>query len=490
MNKKRELASWLIPCCTLVILLAACVGAPPTPTHSDPSLALTECQLTTAGIPTTVDARCGALAVAENPAAPAGRQIKLNIAVVPAVSRNPQPDPLFILAGGPGQAIVELYPALAQSLRQIHQERDIVLVDQRGTGKSNPLECALPETDALEEKHVIAALQACPAELDADLRFYTTEIAMRDLDAVRAALGYANVNLYGISYGTRAALTYLRLFPDRVRSVVLEAVVSPDYRLFLNTAQDADRALGLLFERCEAAAACAAAFPNASADFDALLAQIEAEPRSITFPDPISAKPLTATLTRADVLNLTFPLLYAPEIAALLPLDLQQAAAGNFAPLIAQAGASDAGLYLGMFYAVACTEDAPFIHAAEAEALAAGTRFGDRTEMLREICTAWPRGALAPDFDAPVVSDAPVLLLSGEADPVTPPQYAARVAETLPNSLHIIGPGMGHGLVGRGCIDNLVAAFIAAGSVQGLDPACAQQLAPPPFFLSPTGPQP
>jgi pimeloyl-ACP methyl ester carboxylesterase len=357
-------------------------------------------------------------------------------------------------------------------------------------GQSHPLECELPEDDDIETEAIIAVLQACPDTLDADLRFYTTEIAMHDLDLVREALGYTTLNLYGASYGTRAALTYLRLYPDRVRSVVLDAVVSPDYRLFLNTAQDADRALDLLFARCETDAACDEAFPDARDEIAALLVRLEEEPLTATLPDPISAAPITVTLDRADLLDLIFPLLYTPEIAALLPLNLQQVAAGNPAPLLTQVGAMDAGLYLGMFYAVACTEDAPFIDAAEAAALAEGALFGDRTRMLREVCTAWPQGDLSPDWDAPVVSDVPALLLSGEGDPVTPPQYAARVAETLPNSLHIIGPGMGHGLIGRGCIDTLVFDFITAGSVEGLHAACAQQLAPPPFFLSPIGPQP
>lgn len=471
------------------MLLAACGRPTPAP-DGGPAVALADCQLTMPGLDVTVSARCGTLTVPENPADPGGRQIDLNVAVVPAVSRNPQPDPLFILAGGPGQAAVELAPALAQGFTQVHQERDIVLVDQRGTGKSNPLECELPEEDDVETEAVIAALRACPEDLDADLRFYTTEIAMRDLDAVRQALGYETINLYGASYGTRAALTYLRLFPDRTRSVVLDAVVSPDYRLFLNTAQDADRALNLLFARCAADMACNEAFPNAAGEFRALLTRLDAGPITTTLPDPVSAEPITMTLDRADLLNLTFPLLYTPEIAALLPLNLEQADAGNWAPLLAQVGASDAGLYLGMFYAVACTEDAPFVDPAEAAGLAENTLFGDRTKVLLEVCTSWPRGALSAGWDAPVVSDVPVLLLSGEADPVTPPQYAERVAETLPNSLHVIGPGMGHGLIGRGCVDNLVADFIAAGSVADLDAACAQRLVPPPFFVSPTGPKP
>jgi len=476
----------------VALLATACGTTTPTTGVPGPALPLTECQLSRRDVNVTARARCGTLTVPENPADPAGRQIALNVAVVPAISRTPQPDPLFILVGGPGQAAVETYPAMAQSWRRVREQRDIVLVDQRGTGQSNPLECDLPDDDDadIDTDAFIAALRACPDTLDADLRFYTTEIAMRDLDAVREALGYATINLYGASYGTRAALTYLRLFPERVRSVVLDAVVSPDYRLYLNTAQDADRAMNLLFDRCERDDACRAAFSTARADFAALLARLETDPLTTTLADPLTAEPIAVTLTGDIVRNLTFALLYTPEIAALLPLNVQQAVGGDFAPLLAQAGMMDAGLYMGMMYAVACTEDAPFVNAAEAAALAEGTLFGDRTRMLREICAAWPQGELSPGWDAPVVSDAPVLLLSGEADPVTPPHYAERIAATLPNSLHVIGPGMGHGLTGRGCIDTLIFDFITDGSVADLDAACVQQLAPPPFFLSPTGPQP
>ncbi len=386
---------------------------------------------------------------------------------------------------------METYPAMAQSWRRVRQQRDIVLVDQRGTGQSNPLECDLPDDDDdIDTDAFIAVLRACPDTLDADLRCYTTDIAMRDLDAVREALGYATLNLYGASYGTRAALTYLRLFPERVRSVVLDAAVSPDYRLYLNTAQDADRAMDLLFDRCESDAACNTAFPTIRNDFTALLTDLDVGSLTTMLADPLTAEPITVTLTGDIVRNLTFALLYTPEIAALLPLNVQQAVGGDFAPLLVQASVMDAGLYMGMMYAVACTEDAPFVDAAEAAALAEGTLFGDRTRMLREICAVWPQGELSPGWDAPVVSDAPVLLLSGEADPVTPPHYAERVAATLPNSLHVTGPGMGHGLIGRGCIDTLIFDFITDGSVADLDAACVQQLAPPPFFLSPTGPQP
>ena len=174
-----------------------------------------------------MDAQCGSLSVPENPSDLQGRQVVLNIAVVPAIKRVPEPDPLVVLVGGPGQAAVEIFPIMYSTLFSVHQKRDIVLVDQRGTGKSNPLRCLDPEEEILDDEQVIALLKACPDTLNADLGYYTTDIAMQDLDAVREALGYEHLNLYGVSYGTRAALVYLKMFPQHVRSIVLDAVVDP-----------------------------------------------------------------------------------------------------------------------------------------------------------------------------------------------------------------------------------------------------------------------
>ncbi|MBL8058998.1 MAG: alpha/beta fold hydrolase, partial [Anaerolineales bacterium] len=250
----RRRLSW--PLTFLLVLLAACGPATPTaPEPAGPAVALADCVLAAPGSAGQVDARCGTLAVPEDRARPDGRQISLRVAVVPAVSRSPRPDPLFLLAGGPGQAATEAFPAMIGAFEQVNQARDIVLVDQRGTGGSNPLRCLDPNDESvLDEAAVTALLQACPEKLNADLRQYTTEIAMRDLDAVRAALGYEQINLYGASYGTRAALTYLRLYPDRVRTLILDSVVDADFRLLLNASRDGQRALELAFARCQAEA--------------------------------------------------------------------------------------------------------------------------------------------------------------------------------------------------------------------------------------------
>jgi pimeloyl-ACP methyl ester carboxylesterase len=481
---------------SVVLILVACAPGPaPAPAEAGPAIPLTDCVLSTPGVPGQADAQCGTLSVPENRADPSSRSINLRVAVVPAVSRSPAPDPLFILAGGPGQAATEVYPVLASSLQRIAQERDIVLVDQRGTGGSNPLRCTprdSEEADLTETREAaIARQKACPARLDADPSFYTTLSAMQDLDAVRAALGYDQINLYGGSYGTRAALAYLRLYPEHVRSLVLDGVVSPDYLLLLDAPRDGQRSLDMLLARCAADAACQAAFPDLQDEVQSLFDQVEASPVQVQMPDPVTAEPLNFPLTHDAFAGQLFNLLYAPETVALVPLDVHAAATrGDFAPLLGLALSSEQSVYDGMFYAVACAEDAPLLTAQAAQAEAKGTLFGDMSAGFREICTGWPRGAAPDEFRQPIQSDVPALLLSGEADPVTPPQYAEVVAQGLPNSLHLIAPGMGHGNLIRGCIPQLVSDFVAQASVAGLDVACVSQIDPPPFFLRPTGPNP
>ncbi|MBN2004192.1 MAG: alpha/beta hydrolase [Anaerolineae bacterium] len=480
-------------CVLLAVLLSGCATPAPTPEPVQATLPLEDCQLMSEGMTRNIEARCGTLNVPEDPANPAGRQITLAVAVIPAVSRNPQPDPLFLIAGGPGQSAIAAYPAMVNgAFYDINQDRDLVLLDQRGTGQSNPMECVLPEDEEdIPEEKIIALYQACAQSLNADPRLYTTEIAVGDLDKVREALGYDQINLYGASYGTRMALAYLRRHPDRVRAVILDAVVSPDFYIFANAAADGAQALDKMFARCAADAACSETFPDLKTEFAALLAQLEQAPVDLKIPDPVSGEPVSFQMTRSRFTNMIFNLLYTPELAALLPLNIHAAYRdGNFAPLIAQATAGGgAGLYWGMFYAILCTEDIPQITPEQA-ARGAETYFGDMFDMANQVCEAWPRGEYPADQNTPLASDTPVLLLSGEADPITPPQYAETVAQTLPNSLHLIAPELGHGIAMRGCVPRLLTDFIETASVANLDTACVQDITPPPFFVSFTGPKP
>lgn len=473
-----------------MMLLASC-SSPTAPATDRLGITLTDCILTSPlpGTQAQVDAQCGSLTVRENPADAESRQILLNIAVVPSISRSPEPDPLVILVGGPGQSAIETFPALYSTVFRIHEKRDILLVDQRGTGKSNPLRCLDPEeAQTLEDEEVIALLQDCPGKLRADLRYYTTDIAMQDLDTVRAALGYESVNLFGVSYGTRAALTYLKMFPERVRSMVLDAVVDPAFILFMDAAQDGQDALEQFFRRCEGDKACSSTFPELRTEFDALLKKLEETPPNVTIRHPVSGKLFVVRVTRSLFTSAVFNTLYSPDLVAMLPLTIHQAyAEDNFAPLISQAYLLDAGIYDGMFYAVACTEDAPLLPAEEPRA---ESIFGESAGAFIQVCSAWPQGEAAPVLREPVRSDVPALLLSGEADPITPPWHAEQLALSLSNSLHLVFDDMGHGNSSNQCTAKILENFIESASLEGLDPTCAERVEPPPFFVDFSGPQP
>jgi pimeloyl-ACP methyl ester carboxylesterase len=475
-----------------LLLVASGCGQADSPAP-EPTLELAPCRLDGGR-----DARCGTLTVFEDRAAGAGRTIDLAIAVIPATGSEPAADPLFLLAGGPGQAAIEAFGPVVGLFSDVLEERDIVLVDQRGTGQSNPLACENLDDESLPadlpDEQVVMLMDDCRQTLEqrADLALYTTDLAMQDLDDVRAALGYEQINLYGASYGTRAALEYMRRFPDRVRTAVLDAVAGPELLLFDQMPADGQRALDLLFERCAAEDDCRAAFPDVAAEYAALLDRLDT-PEPISVPHPLTNEPIELTLTRERLSQYVFNILYSAEFQSLLPLLIHQAyATGDFAPLVVQAVAisDSSGLYPGLLYAVACSEDVPLIDLAASRARQEATDFAPFADRAAAICDTWPQAAVAPDFRDPLVSDIPTLLLSGDADPVTPPAYAAQVAETLPNSRHLILPGWGHGVITAGCMPSVVARFISSGDAADLNTSCLDELRPPPFFTSFTGPEP
>ena len=476
----------------LLALLASCSPGNSN-TVRENSVILEDCALAS---PTgdQVDARCGILTVPEDRANPNGRQIELHVAVIPAIKRTPQPDPLFLLAGGPGQSAIETFPAMVSLMFPIHEERDIVLVDQRGTGKSNPLRCLDPEDETLNDltdEEVLEKLKSCPQQLNADPRFYTTEIAMTDLNQVRAALGYQTVNLYGASYGTRAALTYLRMFPERVRTLTLDAVVEPDFVMFMDAAEDGQTALDQFFARCEADAICSTTFPDLRNEFEGLLSQLEESPAEITIPHPLTNKPLELTVTRELISNMVFNTLYVPDLVATLPLSIHTAYEDqNYVPLVSAAFLVNAGLYDGLFYAVTCTEDAPLISAEEAAQRSEESIFGNRTGDFKEVCAEWPKGRVSPEFREPITSDVPVLIFSGGADPITPPHHAEEITAAFSNDLHLVFSGMGHGNLASRCSINIFQDFIENASITELDTSCVEEIRPSPFFIDFSGPRP
>ncbi|MBP6017424.1 MAG: alpha/beta hydrolase [Candidatus Promineofilum sp.] len=460
-----------------------------------PTIPLEECRLASG-----VAAQCGTLTVYENRDTQAGRTIDLGIAVLPATgsSNVVEPDPLFLLAGGPGQAAVEVYPNATFLFEEVNRTRDIVLVDQRGTGDSNGFVCdnltddELP--DDLPDEAAVALLDACRESLtaQADLTQYTTDRFIEDLEDVRIALDYDAINLYGASYGSRAALAYMRRHPEHIRSAVLDAVAGPDLVLFRDMPRDGQRALDLLFDRCAADDACHAAFPDVRAEYEALLTRLEV-PQSIAVANPLTNEPLEFRLTGDRLSQYVFNILYSAELQSLLPLLIHHAhETGDFTPLVIQAltVSEGTGVYPGLLYAVACSEDAPLIDPEEAAEIQAGTSFGTLAENFQAICATWPRAEVAADMRQPLQSDIPTLLLSGDADPVTPPAYAETVAATLANGRQLVVPGYGHGVLAVGCMPRVVAQFIRDGRADALDTACLDELQPPPFFVDFAGPQP
>ncbi len=478
------------------LVLAGCAAQPAAP--AEPTIAMAPCQLSAVGMSEAVEARCGTLAVYEDQAAQSGRMIDLRIVLVSAIGRAPQPDPLVLLAGGPGQAASEAFAPLIAALGPINQERDLLLVDQRGTGGSNRLACPSATNDLsaeLDDAATLSWAKACLETLDGNPALYTTAIAALDLDQVRAALGYERLNLLGVSYGTRMALSYAKLFPERVRALVLDGVVPQDAALGVDFALYGQQALDLIFARCATDPACAAAFPNLRATFSGLLERLEREPALVRLSDPQTGVATELRLTRTMVAATVQTLSYAPETAALLPLLIHRASVeGDLAPLAAQMliinGQLGESIALGMRLAVMCTEDVPF-YPADTAAQASTSYMGDYVvRQLSLACASWPRATIAADAKEPVASDVPTLLLSGEADPVTPPASAERAARTLSNHLHIVVPGQGHNIFYRGCLPTLIADFIGSAASAGLEADCVAQLKPTAFFTSFTGPTP
>jgi pimeloyl-ACP methyl ester carboxylesterase len=444
-------------------------------------------------------AECGTLRVAEDPANPGGRAIDLFVARIAALEPESASDAFTIVNGGPGASSIDLYVDLQSAFAQIRLERDIVIVDQRGTGRSAALACDSPELAVTEfdPDAVRSVTTLCLDTLNADPRFYTTSLAVADLEQVRAALGYARWTLYGVSYGTRVAQHYLRRHPEAVRALVLDGVLPPDQALGPDIALNAQTALDAIFARCGRDATCAQRFAQPSVQFTRLAERLRAAPVTVPFADPLTAEPGTPQLRYGHLASTVRMLTYAPETAALIPLVIDEAETReNYTPLALQAHRIErelaGAINVPMHNSVVCSEDVPYYQGLDDlwPALERAYLGTDQVRMLQTICAQWPRGPVDDDLRNPLRSATPVLLLSGEHDPVTPPAYADRAAAGLTRSLHVVAPGQGHGVIGRGCLPDVVADFVRAGSTDGLDTACVERLAPEPFFVNLLGPPP
>lgn len=473
------------------------------------------------------DALCGVLKRPLDPAAPAGTQFDLHVAVVPALARQKLGDPIFFFAGGPGQSAINLAGTVSGLLARLGTRRDLVLIDQRGTGHSAPLQCDTPSpADALARMlsrgKLVAAMDACRVELQrlpwGDLRFYTTSIAMADADAVRNALGAERVDLVGVSYGTRAALEYLRLYPQHVRRVVIDGVAPPDMALPESSDLDGRAAFDAMLRDCAAEPGCARAHPSLADTWQRLLASL---PRHVQAHDPVTGQPLQLDLTPDAAADLVHPALYTPTLGALLPYAIEEAAAGRFDVLLtlgaSQGGGGPTDLSEGQHFSVICSEDVPrmSVQVAESSSLplpsrspsasvsasvsaltSASTSQGllrsalqGSSGLYHDVCAHWPRGQVPSAFYAIPTSPAPVLLLSGGLDPVTPPRHAARVARALgAQARAVVVAHSGHGVSALACMRDVVFHFVdesADADALKVEASCAAKVPRPLAFQPP-----
>ena len=434
---------------------------------------------------------CGKLTVFENRQTRTGRTIDLNIVVLPALDQNTKAEPVFDLAGGPGASSAERADFYAGPGKEYRHQHDVVCVDQRGTGKSNRLSIPREKTPSyyLSEMFPVGYVKQMRQALEnrADLTKYTTSIAMDDLDDVRAWLGYDRINLFGASYGTQAALIYMRRHPEHVRSAILLGVAPTDLKVPLHHSESAARAMDLLLGECERDARCHAAFPQIRDDRNNVLAQLEKQPARVEYSPPGKAAPTPVEIQRGVFGEKIRTWMYDRDKAARIPLIVHRAAQGDFAPFLKEAIAPSIPDFVadGMYLSVTCAEDVPFINQEEAAKLTAGNPFGNyRVFQQTRACGMWPRGEIPSDFLEPVRSNAPVLIFSGNMDPVTPPKYGEQVARHLPNSRHVVIPQAGHGVDGLtdpGCVDRIAIEFLDKGDAKNLDVSCVERMAPPPF---------
>jgi pimeloyl-ACP methyl ester carboxylesterase len=420
----------------------------------------------------------------------------LKVIVIPARSKQPG-EPVFFLSGGPGQAATADAAYAATSWQR--QDHDVVLVDMRGTGEGHRLDCQLGSDDELQAYLVPiffegSRFSACREELEkkADLTQYTTPIAMQDLDEVRQALGYGKIHLEGGSYGTRAALTYLRMYGQNVRSAFLSGLSPLSNRSPLFHAAAAQRAFDLTVAECEAEAPCRAAYPHVREDLAAILQRLREKPARAQVSHPVTGAPAELLLSEPAFTDGLRVMLYSAERGRRVPLLLQRARAGDFTPFAEAALQSSRGLRsalrFGLLLSVTCSEDVARIRPEEVDRETAGSFIGShRVRGQMAACAEWPKAEVPEDYFRPFTSEVPVLLVSGNLDPVTPPQWAEEARKSLPNSLHVVTPG-GH-TAGNECIDSLARELFRRGTVQGLDTRCVAALRNPPFVL-PTDPAP
>jgi pimeloyl-ACP methyl ester carboxylesterase len=436
--------------------------------------------------------RCGVVQRPLNPSNPGAGTIDVHFVVVPATARNKKNDALFFFAGGPGQSAIKVSSQVFQTFARLSDWRDIVFIDQRGTGKSAPLTCKAEQQrltlqEMFDVGQSVGRLKACMTEMGSTphgkaLDQFSTEIAMQDVEAVRAALGYEKINLAGASYGTRAALEYARQFPQRVRRMVIDGVAPPDMVLPETAGQDAAASLEQMFAGCEAEARCKAAYPNLRAQWQTLVTQgVQGKATH-----PLNGREESITINAEMLEGIVRGPLYAPTLSAVLPFAISEAAQGRINPLLGAGIALSAGIgdnmSWGMHFSVICSEDFPRMKTSTP-----ATNAFERN--YRELCPNWPKANVSPGFFQIPAAPFPALVMSGGVDPVTPTRHGERLTKALgANAKHVVVPQAGHGVMNIGCMRDVMFKFINVptdAAALEIDAACVTGIPRPTAWVMP-----
>jgi pimeloyl-ACP methyl ester carboxylesterase len=464
------------------------------------ALTFSPCELGRPGSGARAQAWCTTFEVPENRDDPHSRRIGLRVAIARSDAQVPAPDVVSLLAGGPGEAATEAWVLEAPAFAEVRKHHDVLLLDQRGTGGSSPLSCKHAEdaseqmTLTLDLDKVRKEVAACLDEVKqkADPRYYTTTIATQDLEDVRKALGSPQLDLIGVSYGTRMAQQYLKRYPQSVRSVVLDSVVPNQLALGEDFAANLDDALRKDFAYCTAVAACKQHFGDSMQTLYQLRDALRANPHTVSFRDPETYETVVRPLSEFSLASVVRMFAYQPETAALLPLSINAAAHGDVGPLLGQAKLLSSDLSgdmnNGMSMSVICSEDVDLLQPRPQDQ---NTMLGNHLiDAIKAQCDMWPHGTRPADFHAPLKSDKPILLLSGELDPVTPPRYGEQILPGLTHARQLIFKGQGHSLLGRGCMPQLLGKFIDRPDPKQLDAGCLDKLSGTPAFIDFNGASP
>lgn len=438
---------------------------------------------------------CGFVTVPENPNKPNGKQIQVHYVVLPAVKNVNHEEALLAIAGGPGQSAIDNAAGFDAMLSKVRQQRDILLIDQRGTGRSNLLTCDEGAQSPLsfddDNADTKAETQKCLAKIDADVTQYGSLNAIKDFEAVRQHLGYKKLHVYGISYGTRMAQLYMRLYPTYLATVTLDGIV-PMQQSVLEIGASIDRGFDLLFKDCQETAACHAQFPELKAEFDQVAASLAKAPVMENVYDPVTGEKTMLTMTRGKFYGSIRMALYQANVRALVPHAIHQAAKHNFQPILGLYSLTidNAGMAMGMHASVVCGEDMHRITPAMREQAQHSFMGKTMLEGLEATCEVWKVPAVDDSFSEPISSDIPTLLLSGEIDPATPPSWGELAMEKLTNAKHFVAPYATHGVAYQSCANNLIADLVRSGSVKDLDGECLKKDVRRSFYLNASSVEP